>query len=183
MAVQHDFKKSLTRSQADALKPMWRTIYMGYFPDFEDMSVPVTDLDWQRKGVDRVVHLQGGVKVFIDEKLRPETWTDVFLEKWSSIEDKTPGWVNKSLHCDFIAYAFEDSKNCFMLPFQQLRRVWVLHGPEWEQRYGTKWVKNYRRDGSTYNTVGVPVPIGVLMQAIRDFAICINWEMPDDIPY
>lgn len=178
MVARHDFKTSLTRSERDALKPFWRRIYQEAFPDFESMSDPITDLTMQRRGIDRIITLAGGKTLYIDEKLRPKTWTDVLLEKWSSVEHSKPGWAAKPLHCDYVAYAFEDSCICYVIPFQQLRRAWEQHGAVWEQRYGI-----IPADNGSYTTICVPVPIGVLLSAIRDTSMWVNWALDSDVPY
>jgi hypothetical protein len=38
--------------------------------------------------------------------VRAADWPDILLEQWSDEERRKPGWVQKPLACDFVAYAF-----------------------------------------------------------------------------
>jgi hypothetical protein len=136
-------------------------LYRRAFPRLKS-AVPVRDDGWaQRAGVDRVLTLACGRTYTVDEKIRTADWPDILLEQWSDEARRVPGWVQKPLACDFIAYAYAPSGVCYLLPVAPLQRAWRQCGREWIKRYGVRRAQN-----PGYVSVGVPVPRGVLMQAI-----------------
>ena len=123
MGATHDFKQSLELSQATADEPFWEDIYRRAFHGFASM-VSVRDDGWaQRGGIDRVITLNSGKTITVDEKLRETDWPDILLERWSNEARRIPGWVQKDLACDFIAYAFRPSRTCYLLPTLSVRVV------------------------------------------------------------
>jgi hypothetical protein len=139
----------------------WIPIYRQLFPTL--MSAVAIEHDgWaQRAGIDRLLTLACGRTFTVDEKIRTEDWPDVLLERWSDERRKSPGWVQKPLACDFIAYAHAPAATCVLLPVPALQRAWRQHGRQWIGLYGQRRAKN-----AGYTSVSVPVPRGVLMQAI-----------------
>ncbi len=125
-------------------------------------AVAVQHDGWaQRGGIDRLLTLACGRTYTIDEKIRTEDWPDVLLERWSSEAGRSPGWVQKPLAADFIAYAYAPAATCVLLPVPALQRAWRQHGRQWIGLYGQRRAAN-----QGYTSVSVPVPRGVLMQAI-----------------
>jgi hypothetical protein len=167
---QHDFKVSLAKSSAQVDAWWWLDVYREAFPDLA-VSTSVRNDGWaQRGGIDRVLTLNSGKTLTVDEKVRSSEYNDILLEYWSDEGRKIRGWVAKDLACDFIAYAFEQSGRCYLLPFQSLRRAW--------RKNGRVWVGSYRRvvaQNKGYVTVSVPVPTAILMDAIRD-AMIVTWD-------
>ena len=127
-------------------------------------AVSVRDDGWaQRGGIDRVLTLACGRVYTVDEKVRTNDWPDILLEQWSDEERRKPGWVQKPLACDFIAYAFAPSRKCYLLPVAPLQRAWRLFGRQWIDRHGQRRARN---DG--YVSASVPVPIQLLMAAMAE---------------
>jgi hypothetical protein len=157
----HSFKKSLAVSHSYADAPWWGEVYRDAFPGFASM-VSIREDGWaQRGGIDRVVTLKSGKTLAIDEKVRDKDWPDILLERWSDEERRKPGWVQKDLACDYIAYAFVPSRTCYLMPFIQLRRAWIQNGREWCERYETK-----RAENGSYVTASIAVPKPVLFDAL-----------------
>lgn len=177
--MNHVFADSLTTSHAHADAPWWPVVYKLAFPSMTDTRNMRSDGWAQRAGIDRYVDLADGTSIKIDEKVRAKDYPDILLERWSSRESQKPGWMQKSLSCDFIAYAFIPTETCYLLPFQVLRRVWREQGREWIAK------AEARADGfavvlaenPTYTTESIAVPIPVLLDAIRD-ALVIHWQSP-----
>ena len=115
----------------------------------------------QRAGIDRLLTLACGRTFTVDEKIRTADWPDVLLEQWSDQARRVPGWVQKPLACDFIAYAFAPTGTCILMPVPALHRAWRQHGRQWIRLYGTRLAQN-----PGYTSICVPVPRGVLMQAL-----------------
>lgn len=174
--MRHSFATSLALSHEHEEAPWWAEIYARAFPGHLS-AVSVRNDGWaQRGGIDRVVTLRSGKTVTIDEKVRLQEWPDIALERWSDRKRKTPGWVQKDLACDFIAYAFVPSQKCYLLPFLTLRRAWVLEGRNWcdlaESDRGGFRVVLAENDG--YVTESIAVPIEILLATIRQ-AMVIQW--------
>ena len=157
----HDFRTSLALSQRYSEAPWWLDLYQQAFPTLIS-AVAVHDDGWaQRGGIDRVLTLACGRTYTVDEKVRSSEWPDILLEEWSDEARRSPGWVQKPLACDFIAYAFAPSRRCYLLPVAPLQRAWRLHAEGWTQTYGYRRAQN-----PGYVTACVPVPIPVLMREI-----------------
>ncbi len=166
----HDFTESLAKSAAQSDAHWWLDVYRAAFPGLAAF-VNVREDGWaQRAGIDRVLTLKTGRTISIDEKVREKDWPDILLERWSDETRKTPGWVQKPLLCEYIAYAFVPSATCYLLPTQTLQRAWRLHGPDWVNQYPT-----VRAQNRGYVTASVPVPIPVLMEAMKD-AMTVVWR-------
>jgi len=159
----HDFATSLALSDSYADAPWWMDIYNRAFPTLLS-AVSVRADGWaQRGGIDRVLTLACGRTYTVDEKVRTNDWPDILLEQWSDEERRSPGWVQKPLACDFIAYAFAPSRRCYLLPVVPLQRAWRQRGRHWIEQYGQRRARN-----PGYVTASVPVPIATLMPAICD---------------
>lgn len=165
----HDFKKSLALSAEQADAPWWEEVYRGAFHNFAGMTCVRNDGWAQRGGIDRVIILESGKSLTVDEKVRAEDWPDILLEYYSSWEHRTPGWVAKDLACDYIAYAFIPSQTCYLLPFPQLRKAWRDNCLSWTKIHPRIEAKN-----EGYTTVACAVPIDALMAAISQASV-IKW--------
>lgn len=157
----HDFHTSLALSNSYAEAPWWLDIYRKAFPTLACATSVRADGWAQRGGIDRVITLACGRTYTVDEKVRTNDWPDILLEQWSDEERRSPGWVQKPLACDFIAYAFAPSRRCYLLPVAPLQRSWRMFGRSWVGIYGQRRAAN-----PGYVSTSVPVPISILMHAI-----------------
>lgn len=69
--------------------------------------------------------------------------------------------MQKPLAADLIAYADAPAATCVLLPVPAPQRAWRQHGRQWIGLYEKRRAQN-----PGYLSVRVPVPRGVLMQAI-----------------
>ena len=133
----------------------WTLVYKKAFPVMlktEDMS---KDKTAQAKGIDTIIHLPFGGRLYIDEKLRRGNYTDILLEYISNDKTNSRGWVEKELCIDFIAYAFEIKKTVYFLPFKELQKLWLDNKVNWLEKYKPpKIAKN-----QYYNTINLAVPL------------------------
>ncbi len=163
----HNFKESLAFSHAAEDLPVWEVVYKDAFPSMVSMVSYRDDGFWQRQGIDRGILLETSKQIRVDEKVRGrnkitgKVYNDVAIEYQSSKEGKTPGWVNKPLLADYIAYLIAPLGVCHMLPVLQLQSAWVRHGNDWIAKYPKIEAKN-----EGYTTVSVGVPVDVLYPAI-----------------
>ncbi len=173
----HNFKASLAKSHAYEDAPWWREVYSQAFAGLAAM-VNTRDDGWaQRAGIDRVVTLKSGRTFTVDEKVREKDWPDVILERWSDTRRQTPGWIQKPLAIDYLAYAFVPSQTCLLFPFPLLQRAWRQNGREWidlaERDSSGYRVVNAQNEG--WVTQSIAVPREDLLSAIRG-AMVLSWK-------
>lgn len=173
----HNFADSLALSNQHADAPWWESVYRRAFPGFSQMMSVRNDGWAQRGGIDRIVLTEGGRQYAIDEKVRTQDRDDFCLEAWSDFERRVPGWMNKDLACDFIAYAFVPSRRCYLLPFATLRLAWKRNGAGWmdSARRDAAGFRVIRADNGRYTTLSVAVPIDVVMASLQA-AMLVRWE-------
>jgi hypothetical protein len=167
----HDFETSLEKSKAQEDAPWWPKVYAKAFPGYVSCMSVRSDGWAQRGGIDRVIQLKSGKTVYVDEKVREESWPDILLERWSDKGRGTPGWIQKDLATDFIAYAFIPDQRCYVFPFLQLRAAWQSNGRSWvdqaEKRKGGFRVILAQNPGYVTESIAVPIPelLGALHKA------------------
>lgn len=164
----NDFDDDLEFSHSQ--EAFWEGVYRIAFPDMESMTDVCKDGWAQRGGIDRLITTASGRVWKVDEKVRRETWPDILLETKSDVARNAPGWIVKDLACDFIAYAFLPSRECYLLPVQPLQRAWRQHGHIWLGEYGTREAKN-----NGWKTENCPVPIKEIMRKISE-AMWMRWK-------
>jgi hypothetical protein len=167
----HNFNRSLEESRAYAEAPWWEDVYRRAFSGIRSL-VYVADDGWaQRGGVDRLITLASGRTITVDEKVRKKDWNDILLERWSDVDRRSPGWVQKPLLCEFIAYAMIPSRKCWLLPTLTLQAAW--------RRYGRDWIEQYDEvraiNDSGYTTVSVAVPTDILIGALGK-VMSVTWQ-------
>jgi len=172
MSNIHDFHESLALSETVAEASWWEDIYRSAFPFFKSMEIVPSGTPEQHVGIDRIIRLEGGGVIYVDEKVRHNNYDDILLETQSSVESKTWGWACKPLQCDYIAYVFLPGKQCYIFPFPQLQKALWNHWDDWRHKYKT--VKSPNRG---YTTSSLAVPITVLQQAIIEAGF-IQWDKP-----
>jgi hypothetical protein len=169
MTKMHNFRNSLELSHAFPDAPWWAEVYRAAFPKMIAMH-DTRNADWaQRAGIDRLIVLSSSKVIKIDEKVREKVWPDILLEFWSDKDRRIPGWIGKDLDCDFLAYAFVPTRQCFLLPFLTLRRAWHIKKQDWVKRYQ---IVDAINDG--YVTRSVAVPVRELQDALRDVML-VTW--------
>lgn len=146
-----EFSKSLYATE------FWRRFYRDAFGDFVGMSGTSEDYAEQTCGIDRRVYRLNDITTLIDEKLRREFRSDFFLEYLSSDVANTPGWLNKKLDIDYIAYGWFPTQNAYLLEWQSLTSAWFKHGQDWLELYPRLPARN-----KDYTTWGVCVPTRVV---------------------
>lgn len=166
---QHNFAESLAFSESCSDAPWWLEVYRKAFPRLA-AAVSVRQDGWaQRAGIDRRLTLSCGRTITVDEKVRKEDWPDFALEQWSDTARRKPGWIQKPLACDFIAYAFVPSQTCYMLPVETLQRAWRVHGRDWVET-----CRKISAHNNGYVTTSVCVPRETLLAALSD-AMTVRW--------
>lgn len=175
MTQVHDFNEQLAYSEQASCEPFWNAVYRKAFPSMVNHMLCSGNTQGQRMGVDRIVYLSNNLTIAIDEKKRRKNYGDIALEFLSVDTTGAPGWIEKDLAIDYLAYAFMPNNQCYLLPWQILRRAWIERGEKWKQwgherKHGFSIATAQNRG---YKTHSVCVPIASLMAAIQH-AACID---------
>lgn len=174
--VIHNFKTQNAYSQQPDDEAFWSSIYSKQFPGFVGFILNNRNNAAQHMGIDRVIFLDNGQTFRIDEKKRPLTRGDILLEYISNDRTGTPGWIEKDLPIDFIAYAFMDTRTAYLLPWHFLRRAWRENKSKWlkEADDRTNGFSKVPGKNPTYTTWSVAVPVNALYFAINRASIACD---------
>jgi len=157
----HDFNDNLEWSEQQSDEPFWDAIYRKAFPNMVWHKLCNGNTEGQHRGVDRLIYLSNDRILRIDEKKRKEVYQDILLEYISVDTINAPGWIEKDLAIDYLAYAFMPIQTVYLFDWLMLRRVWLHFGNEWKEKYEKVSAKN-----STYTTWSVAIPIKILRNAV-----------------
>lgn len=157
----HDFRTELSFSDAASDEPFWDAVYRKAFPDMIGHVHCTQDGLGQRAGIDRAIYLNSGRTIYIDEKKRRADYDDILLEYVSNNVTNSPGWIEKQMQIDYLAYAFMPRQKVFLFPWDMLRRAWVNYKDAWMGKY-----KKIEADNYTYKTLSLAVPTPVLQNAV-----------------
>jgi hypothetical protein len=157
----NDFADDLAYSHASEDLPCWLEIYKQAFPTMSGMISHRKDGEHQRAGIDRSIILESGKQITVDEKIRRKNYGDIALEYIANDRTNAPGWVCKSLLCDYIAYAVQTTGKAYLLPVPQMQAAWAANSEKWKKLYF-----NPKAPNRGYKTISVAVPIDVLFAAI-----------------
>lgn len=176
MNVAHDFKSDLAFSHDQETADFWRECYDTFFPGNAAVIRHSQDGDHQRLGIDTSVIMPNSKVYTVDEKLRRGKWNDILLEEYSDYERHVPGWVCKSLLCDFVLYCIPEVGKAYLLPCGALRTAWETNAETW--RRTCKRVEAHNRDprtGRTWTSVSWAIPENVLFPALGQ-CLRVNFE-------
>lgn len=159
----HDFRECLEWSAIQSDEPFWDQVYRKAFPDMVGWinTASAGNSPIQEHGIDRIIVLKSDRHLYIDEKKSSRSYNSFFLEYISNDRIQSPGWMEKPLRIDFLAYAFMPDQRVYLLQWDMLQRAWRNFRREWLSTYPTRKVPN-----KTYHTWGVCVPISVVRAAI-----------------
>src|SRR6266516_6955850 len=157
MSVIHKFYDKLAYSLNDDDEEIWYNVYHSFFTTFRSFQ-RVESIKQQRKGRDRIIILDDNSKVFIDEKKRPKHYrtngkTDIILEYLSVDTTGAPGWIEKNLSIDYVAYMIVPIRRVAFLPWKELKCAWDINKSEWLSTYHIPPAPNVG-----YKTWSVAVP-------------------------
>lgn len=169
----HSFKESLAWGEEASAEPFWEAVYRRAFPDMVSLSRNNAHNTGQRLGIDRWISLSSGKVLAIDEKRRRIERDDILLEYRSNDRTGAPGWINKDLQIDFLAYAFIESRRCYLFPWLLLRRAWLRFGEEWHHKaFGRELgFTLIEAQNPGYVTKSVAVPTSLLLAAVKNASI------------
>lgn len=172
-ATVHNFQERLAFSEKASDEPFWEQIYRKAFPRMVNLMLGSGDTDSQRMGIDRVILLSNGKMLTVDEKKREKTWGDILLEYVSVDTTGAPGWIEKDLAIDFLAYAFMDTRRVYLFSWLLLRMAWQRHKEQWLEKARSEQdgFRIVPAQNKGYVTKSVAVPIRVLQEAVQVAAV------------
>lgn len=163
MGKIHDFNESLAIAEDAQTEVFWVHVYKKAFPDMiGEIKGKQRYTDSQIRGMDRIVVLENGKPITIEEKVRTKVYDDILLEYISNDNLNRPGWIEKDLSIDYLAYAFLPNKTVYLIDWRALSKAWDKHKEEWKKRY-----KIAKAGNKTYNAYSVCVPIDTLLEACK----------------
>lgn len=163
----NDFDKCYQFAEDGKCEPFWNDVYKKAFPNMTNhMRGQQKKCRSQEVGVDRIIYLENGKTVTVDEKIRSEVYNDILLEYISNDTKNTPGWMEKDLTIDYLAYAFLPILTAYLFDWRMLKRAWNFHKEKWKNKYF-----NPKAPNNGYITISVAVPIDDLRNACSIAAI------------
>lgn len=166
---ENDFYTDLQYSSQCSEEPFWQAVYKRAFPNMLFAQPATKNGQGQQLGIDRVIQLDSGKTILIDEKKRRTEYNDILLEYHSNnTKPILDGWMNKDLLVDYIAYAFMKSQKVYLFDWLSLKRAWLSNGSEWFSKAKNKQdgFKIVVADNRYYKTLSIAVPTQVLLSAI-----------------
>lgn len=162
----HSFAERNAWSLAARQESFWEAVYVKAWPNIVKCE-PVTDRALQLRGVDRLITLSNEITLTVDEKSRQRHDTgDILLEYLHEGQYNAPGWIEKDLVIDYLAYGFVPSRRCYLFDWRMLRRAWLHYKDTWLLRYDKKPADNGR-----YVTWSLAVPTATLQRAVMTASI------------
>ena len=156
----NDFHTDLAYSLETVNEKELNSFYLQFF--FLAKRVEnVTDLEIQKKGIDKFIHCSNGKIISIDEKIRRKDYGDILVETYSNLEQKKYGWIIYS-QCDFIAYIIQPTKKLYMLPTTILQKTCFRNYSKWANE---KTLKDALNKG--YTTRNLSIPTGILLEEMK----------------
>lgn len=157
----NDFDECFQIAEDGRHELFWDAVYKKYFYNMTNHMIGKHELcNSQKNGVDRIIYLENGKTITIDEKVRTKVYPDIALEYLSNDQTGTLGWMEKDLSIDYLAYAFLPIKTVYLFDWIALKRAWNHYKNNWLERYFISIAPN-----KTYNTHSVCVPINILIDS------------------
>lgn len=166
------FSECYDIAESGKLEPFWDEVYKKAFKNMTNhMRGKKEYCASQINGVDRIIYLENGKTITIDEKVRTKLYSDILLEYISNDKHNTPGWMEKDLSIDYLAYAFLPNSTVYLFDWRMLKRAWDQWKDEWKKIY-----KIARAENLGYTTISVCVPIIELRKQVSIANIIVVGE-------
>jgi len=165
--AMNDFNECLVLSENKEVEDLFIKAYHKAFYNITNIMYGRKDYcRTQKSGIDRIIYLENFKVITIDEKVRKKNYDDFALEFISNDKKNTPGWIEKDLSIDYIAYGFLESKTVYLLEWQLLKRSWNNFKDIWKEKYFIAKAEN-----KGYTTYSVCVPIKEVLNIVKNASI------------
>ena len=130
----------------------------------------------QYEGLDKILTLETGDEIRIEEKFRYRAYGDIALEIWSNLKSQVPGWCVKNIIADIVAYWIIPQRKLYVFESPILRRVLSENRSQWEIQAENR-IGGFRyadAPNEDYTTRSICVPIHVLENLLSIRKIIVN---------
>ena len=165
----YEFKKDLATSQAEQAAAGWYKIYELMFRDFNNMA-EVKDRALQAKQVDRILLLDNGAELRIEEKVDKYDNQRIALEMWADTEHSRAGWLSKPSLAHWIAYKKVALGECLFLPPNALKNAYMANKEKWGEKANLE-IEDFkvgRAQNKGYSSINLLVPIKELLKTVKE---------------
>ena len=163
----NDFKECYDIAESGKLEPFWDATYKFAFPNMTNqMKGRSGKCNSQNSGVDRIIYLENGKTVTVEEKVRTTSYPDIAIEYVSNDTTNSPGWIEKDLSVDYLAYAFLPIKTVYLFDWRMLKLTWKRNKDAWLSKYFIAHAQN-----EYYTTLSVCIPIDTLLESCKESSI------------
>jgi hypothetical protein len=172
----NNFRESLDKGSNSLHKPFLEAVYRKAFYNFDHCHWTRSGATRaQKNGSDVIVYLTSDQIIKIDEKIRGRDFGDIALEHVSNDRTSSPGWMEKDLGIDYLNYAIVPLKRAYLLPWQQLKQVWIENKRQWLDLAKTEQdgFSIIRAPNETYITLSCAVPSDLLIEKIKDALVIV----------
>lgn len=153
-------------------------------------AIPATNIELQRKGIDKLCQGFSGKIYKIEEKVRRKKYSDILFEIvadtrygfYDSLQnclittnfenkERAVGWALKDYECDLLLYFFETENDGYLFSWKKMQKIIMEELPYWYEMaereenngFGIRVAKN-----KNYNSLNVSVPIEVFLKKYRN---------------
>ena len=164
----YEFQKDLSTSQQEASDADWYSIYEKMFVDFNNMGF-VKDKETQAQQIDRVILLNNGAEINVEEKVDYYNNQRVALELVADVEHHKLGWMEKPSNSQWLAYKKQALGQCLFLPMRALKEAYKANAGKW-QALAANEQEDYkfgRAQNKGYSSISLLVPIKELLGTVR----------------
>ena len=120
----------------------------------------MTDITYQKLGIDRLVRWGNGHIFLVDDKVRKTAYDDIYLEEYSDQKHLIPGWLDKPSWAHAISYIRVPKRDGWIFSYPDLVRAWKENKTRWLSEYRLPSAENFG-----WVTTGCGVPPIVLREA------------------
>lgn len=174
--MSNNFRSDLAWSESAEHEGFWERTYREAFPEFLNCMTMRGDNEAQRCGIDRIIGLKNGRTIYVEEKQRRQYRPDILLEYQSVDRTAAPGWIEKELKINYLAYAFMDLPLVYLFPWKVLQQAWRSNRADWmRMAEAEEWgFRKVCAGNQGYATWSVAVPIRQLMAALEETALAMH---------
>lgn len=136
---------------------------------FPKEIIEITGIGEQFKGRDKILVLEDGRRITVEEKERRKYYSDFLIEGFSTFYGNgdprnIPGWIEKE-GSDWFFYYIAPTKSGYLLPFPLLQRTWHKNRLDWYNNGTIREKEKVEKNGRRIMNYAIKIP--KLIQAMK----------------
>jgi len=161
-------KNKSTREFDETLKKFFHQKWPGMIREIIKTPDDHKSAD-QDNGIDWVVVLSAGTRLYIEVKYLLKTHEEILFEHTVDLTQGKPGWIEKPLFSDYLFYIFAPTQEIYMFNFKILQTVWFNNKERWMNgEDGAFEIETPTRTNNyLYYTLSTCVPIQVVLDEYK----------------